>query len=534
MPSKRSDPLERLRARRDAWRADPVSFAEELFGLRYVGSSCEVEGCGRCMPVSRRMLEAVRDERRTIVSACHDSAKTFTAGVAAWWWSICWPRSVVITTSSTGRQVERGVWKEIRTLYARGGLGRLGFPEPNLDSWNLAPDWYMVGFSTRPDDAQAGATRVQGTHSEHLLLIMDEATAVHRLIWDAAKGSLTQEHNHWLVLANPTDPASEFGSVWRTGAGWHRISISAFDLPNLVHGDGVNPHLVTRRWVEEYRRDVGESSPMWQARVLGVLPSSSVDTLISTAEVVAAFGREPPAVPEGVVSIGCDVARYGTDLTAIYVVRGGAILHEEAYGRQDTVFTAGRVAELAREWGVPREYAHRIAIDDTGVGGGVTDILRSNGWGVRAENFGSAAQAHPERYRNRRTELWIGLRDWVRETAMLGGVSEEVRRHLEGDLCGVKYEYTAGALMQLEAKSDMKKRLGHSPDHGDALALAVSWRVTAPRLNLEGLRRKPERSRRLEEDPDDPREDRDHPGHEAYRKAHEWDGFALRGGGGLL
>lgn len=476
--------LTELGAIRERWARDPVYFFETVLGTKWLDPPCGIPGCTRCTPYARVMAESVRDNRRTLVSSAHDTAKTHTAGGIAWWWVLSFPPAVVLTTSSTGRQVKRNIWKEIRAAYRGSEFLRDNFPKPNLEDWQYPgePDWYMFGMSTNPDEAEAGATKIQGQHSPNVLLITDEATAVHRLIWDAAKASLTQSHNHWIAMANPTDPASEFARVWRTGKGWNRIQINAYDTPNLIHGDGTNPFLVTQQWVDEYIGDNGEDHPLVQARVFGRLPDESTVTLISFSDLVKSYRRDPaPKPPEGfpLPTIGVDVARFGDDLTCIYVVRGDRILHVEQYGGKDTVFTAGRVKEVALEFGLQQPSAGNICIDDTGVGGGVTDILRANGWAVSAEDFG-ARPIDEERFYDRRTELWVAMRDWLKGEAALSTTDADERRRLESDLPGVIYEMrTKGAktLMKLEAKKDMKKRLGHSPDHGDALCLALAQRT---------------------------------------------------------
>ena len=497
MPPTLSTVLEETEKVRAGWAADPVAFFRDVLEVTHVDPPCQIDGCTSCVPYSRVMAESVRDHRRTIVSACHDSAKTFTAGAIFWWWMLSFPPATIVTSSSTGRQVQRGLWKEIRAHYWRSKFLQANFPEPLLESWSYSetePDWYGFGFSTRPDQSESGATRVQSQHSPNLLMIFDEATAVDRSIWDAAKGSLTQEHNHWLVLANPTDPTSEFANVWRTGAGWNRIEINALDTPNLRHGDGTNPYLVTHRWVDEYILDNGVEHPLVQARVYGRLPSESTITLISYGDLLGAYEREPAPRPvEGFErpSIGVDVARFGDDLTAIAVIRGDDLIHLEHYAGKDTVFTAGQVREIATAYGLTEAHASRIAIDDTGLGGGVTDILRANGWRVNAEDFGRLAR-DVERFYDRRTELWVSLRDWLRREAALSRATVERRRWLEADLPGVIYEMRAkGAktVMKLEAKKDMKKRLGHSPDHGDALALALAYRTASRGLDRSSLTR---------------------------------------------
>ncbi len=48
------------------------------------------------------------------------------------------------------------------------------------------------------------------------------------------------------------------------------------------------------------------------------------------------------------------------------------------------------------------------------------------------------------------------------------------------DLTTPKYEQRSDGRLKLEAKKGMKRRIGHSPDDGDALALALAHRVEVP------------------------------------------------------
>ncbi|MCE9635533.1 MAG: hypothetical protein K8T90_07500 [Planctomycetes bacterium] len=465
-------PPPELEAAVQRWRRDPAHFARSVLGVTTLWRR-QVE-----------ILEALRDHRRVAVPSCHESGKTFVASVAAVHHLVSYQPSKVITTAPTQRQVKDLLWSEIRARHTgmvRTLGGDPGLGAPNLTQWAIPdePDWFATGFATSPDKASENATRLHGYHSPHLLVILDEAGGIAREVWSAIDGLLTSGDARVLAIGNPS-AGTEFERVCRS-PDWRVLRIAATDCPNLQPGAQPLPWGVTRAWVEEMRRRWGASSPVFQTKVLGLFPESSVDTLLSIADVEAAIARRPSNEDRGAVSIGCDVARFGSDETVIYVVRGGAVLAVECFGGQDTMRTAGAVLRLAREHGVEVYDAERIAIDDTGIGGAVVDRLREQGWDVQAINFGASPRqsSNETRFFNRRTELWWDLREWVRHDAALGDLSPDTQDALRADLTAPKYEQRSDGRIALEPKDRIRQRVGRSPDHGDALALAIAARVRA-------------------------------------------------------
>jgi hypothetical protein len=91
------------------------------------------------------------------------------------------------------------------------------------------------------------------------------------------------------------------------------------------------------------------------------------------------------------------------------------------------------------------------------------------------ENVGvnvSERSRDSERYHNLRAELWSNFREFLdpeKEAISLPPDDE-----LLSELASVKYKIDSRGAIQIEAKEDMKKRLGHSPDRADAAVLAFS------------------------------------------------------------
>jgi hypothetical protein len=72
------------------------------------------------------------------------------------------------------------------------------------------------------------------------------------------------------------------------------------------------------------------------------------------------------------------------------------------------------------------------------------------------------------RYRNRRAEMWLEMAEWVKRGGALPQVPE-----LVAELTTPTYTFVNGRFA-LEEKDQVKKRLGRSPDLGDALALTFA------------------------------------------------------------
>ena len=108
----------------------------------------------------------------------------------------------------------------------------------------------------------------------------------------------------------------------------------------------------------------------------------------------------------------------------------------------------------------------KIIIDDTGVGGGVTDRLRKLGANVIPINFGGKAQ-NKNKYPDIISEMWFCLADQIKHI----GIPRDLE--LMAELAGRYYKYTNDERRKVESKEEYKKRTGRrSPDKADALILA--------------------------------------------------------------
>jgi len=188
----------------------------------------------------------------------------------------------------------------------------------------------------------------------------------------------------------------------------------------------------------------------------GIPYDNAEDAVLSRAQVQAAMGRTVPA--DGGIVVGADIARFGTDRTVFIKREGMQVKDIKILNGKDTQEVARQLKDFAQ--------GGRIVVDDTGVGGGVTDKLRDLGAQVNPVNFGSAAM-DKKKYPDVISEMWFNLAGHINEIGLVPNneLLEEVSsRH---------FKYTADERRKVESKDEYKKRTGKkSPDLADALILA--------------------------------------------------------------
>lgn len=225
----------------------------------------------------------------------------------------------------------------------------------------------------------------------------------------------------------------------------------------------------------ERAHDAATQSPEKYEHVwLGGYEKAGDNQFIAAGLVDRAQDAVPYAHQHDETIMGVDVARFGDDETVIAFRRGRDAAYKPwlALPKLDTMETAARVALL-----IDQERPDAVFIDETGVGAGVVDRLRSLRYDVIGVNFGSKpSNLTKAKTANKRAEMWQRMKEWLEQ----GGVRIPKDRVLEVELTGVEYKHDHNNAIQLEKKEDMKKRGLKSPDRADALALTFAYPV-APR-----------------------------------------------------
>lgn len=438
---------------------DPVWFSENILG----GSE----------PWEKQVevMQSVRDNKYTAVKSGNGVGKTWTAGRIVLWFLTAYRPSRVITTAPTWQQVEKLLWSEVSTQFNSAKVPLGG--KMLQTQLKITDEHFAIGYST--DDA----TRFQGHHSEHILIIFDEAMGVRSEIWEGAYSMMTNAHARFLAIGNPTAPVGPFYDCFRSPL-WNKITISCFDCPNVKTGEVKYPRLVTKEFIEERRSEWGESSPEYKSRVLGEFPVEGEDTLIPLTWVEKAMERVIKSEEKTKKILGVDVAGPGDDKTAFIIMDGMQTVYTHGSNERDTMKTVGRIIQLVKDQKITI-----VAVDYTGIGIGVCDRLNELLQEVTQEfrregilsdqesitlvrvNFGSSAQ-DSDRFDNLKAEMFWNLRlDF--ENNCIGLQKSD---NLLEELPSLMYEITSKGKLRIVDKERMRKLGIHSPDYADALAIA--------------------------------------------------------------
>lgn len=439
------------------FREDPRFFAEQVLKFNMWSKQQEI-------------AESTLKYRYTVVKSGNGNGKTAVAAAIGLHSLLCWPDSIVITTAPTARQVEGLLWKEINSMYRP----ELGGTMNHLKLSIRGEEWVMLGFTARESsDISQMAARMQGYHSRsgRVLIIFDEAAGVHPAFWKVKDSLMVSPGCRFLAIGNPTITSGPFKDAFESPS-FNCITISCLDHPNVIEGREVIPGAVTREWVEERKLEWGENSAFYKAYVLGEFPDQGQDSVFNLEKVLQAFDRPIPNGNEyNTKFISDDVARFGDDRTVITKGQGDVILSQEPHQGKDTTFTLGRTKEIDNEFA-----ADVIAIDDLGVGGGVTDglnnyVRQSDKQSPQIVPINSAASPildHGKiQFLNMRAEMYFEFAKAFAEDKIV----LRCNKALANELVSVKYEYTSQGKIKIQSKEDMKKAGLKSPDLADSAVM---------------------------------------------------------------
>lgn len=197
-----------------------------------------------------------------------------------------------------------------------------------------------------------------------------------------------------------------------------------------------------------------EHPSLFAHKWLGEPIAQSETSILNRDNVLGAMQRQIEG--DGQVIIGVDVARMGNDKTVFWKRKGLKTLSTKVHSKLRTTQVCDQLEKF-----VDFDKKVEIRIDDTGVGGGVTDEMMKRGYNVIPINFGGKAK-DKDKYPNMISEAWFEFE----------GILPEAQLPMDSDLL---MELTTRQWAQdikgkrkVESKVDYKKRGFNSPDKADA------------------------------------------------------------------
>jgi hypothetical protein len=427
------------------YRDNPVLFAREVLGVEPDVWQAEV-------------MEAVaRGERRISIRSGHGVGKSTTVAILCIWYLLTrYPVKIVIT-APTSAQLFDALFAEIKRWVNI-------LPPQVQELLNVKSDRVEIkaapetGFISARTSRAESPEALQGIHADHVLLIADEASGVPEAVFEAAAGSMSGEEASTILLGNPTRSSGFFFDTHnRLKDQWWTRRVSCVDSPR-----------VSAAYVEEMRQRYGEDSNAFRVRVLGEFPLSDDDTVIPMHLIEAAMARDLVEDERAPAIWALDVARFGTDRSALAKRRGQVITEIKRWAGLDLMQLTGAV--VAEYQAQPHHLRPvEILVDSIGLGSGVVDRLRELKLPCRGVNV-SESPSMKGTYQNLRAELWFATKAWLEQRGCKLPRDED----LMAELAGPRFKFSSSGRLQVESKDDMRRRGLRSPDLADAVCMTMA------------------------------------------------------------
>lgn len=419
------------------------------------------------------------------VESATGTGKTFFGAVCVLWFLDCYPPyqdihgadkpgGLVVTTAPKEDQLKLHIWKEIRQLWPKFQKLHPGAQLSHLRIQMRPRDdaWAAHGFACGVGADEESATKAQGFHAEHMLIITEETPGINGAIMTAFENTSTWDTNVRLAFGNPDSPNDQLHKfVLKPHV--HAVRASALDHPNVVSGRPIIVGAISQKKIEERRRTYGEGSRLYRSRVRGLCPTEGADSLVRYVWLKQAYARSIERAMEfrakGPAALGVDVANSANGDKAC-IVRGNGALCEEIISKQcpdANEYARNDVLPMMKTYSIGRKY---VGVDSVGVGAGCINEAKRLGVRLRGLNGGSSPRPWKgeEEFNNLRSQMYWQCRlDLVNEEIAISEDDEE----LFDDLIAVTWE-TRNGKITVEPKEKIKARLGRSPDKADAF---VYW-----------------------------------------------------------
>jgi len=276
------------------------------------------------------------------------------------------------------------------------------------------------------------------------MVIVDEAAFVNDEIFAAIEPALAVRNGTMILLSTPFEPKGFFYNAW-TSPDWSKHHVTTYDNP-----------LIDEEFIERYKKEHTEVE--FRREILGEFVETGESVLyplelVSNAMKLRKYGKPL----EGYVYVmGVDVARFGTDSTAVVLV-GKNVTDPDAPLEMHTYYlskkqplnkTIGYIHDIVMKWR-PR----KVYIDTIGLGAGVHDVLR--------ENLGNVIESVEARGRER-VEMYFAVKRLLEDGQLILVNDNKVLEHF----LNYEIKYNADGNARI-----IKKASGHD-DIADAVVYA--------------------------------------------------------------
>jgi phage terminase large subunit len=206
-------------------------------------------------------------------------------------------------------------------------------------------------------------------------------------------------------------------------------------IKDEIENDRANPEMFAHKWLGE---------PL----------SQTENGIIGRDLILEAMQRT--ADDDGQNIYGVDVARMGGDRTVFWKRKGLKTIKFDVHQHKRTT----EVCDVLENF-MDYDKEAQVKIDDTGVGGGVTDEMMKRGYNVIPVNFGGEP-SDKDKYPNWISEAWFHMAEVIPQAEL------PFNSDLLMELSTRQWRQDTKGKRRVEGKQEYKKRGFRSPDLADA------------------------------------------------------------------
>lgn len=479
---------------------------------------------------NERRLKAVSSSNWVTWAGPGGTAKTTDAAVIGLeYWLEAPHETAVIMCSTTTEMLRRRIWASVVHYHAQlpKGLGHVG----KLIDTSCIIQWArgdakngIFGLAVREGPVEDAVNNLVGIHTKRVFLILDEMQGVREAIMEATANMAKNPEFKFLGLGNPESILDPLGKASEPLAGWTsvtpRVSRSweihsgpakgkgvcqVFDgaqSPAITHPDpqyrkrlaGIG--LLTQDQIDAAIKDArgNVNKPRLWSQTFGWWPPMGVTNTVLDETILNTFHcRERATWTDGFTRIAAlDPAWEGGDDKILQFAKVG---QTEVEGKRVWMVEMGRWESVPvntnstepLDWQIVnycKEQCQKekvepasFALDSSGRGESLKGVFEREWGAVVGVAFGGKPSDLPvsdtnprpahEEYNYRFSELNYS----VREFAIAGGL-RGLSTEAAFQFCARKTEYK-NKKQTVESKAELKKRIGRSPDHADAVCIAI-------------------------------------------------------------
>lgn len=396
----------------------------------------------------------------------------------------------VLTTASRYFQLKTYLWPELEKWRKKIKWDVIGRPE-----LAKGKDFYPVGMKMELQTGEASSTspakaeEMEGAHAGRLLALVDEAKLVVKPFFDALEGAAstagkdTNDEMYQFAISTPGEPRGVFYGIHKRDKRYISWKVRHVTLAEAIAADRVSAE-----WAEERKQEWGESSAIYQNKVLGQFAIADEDAVIPIAHVEIAMLnwekwqegiRNSNSTLGTLTSVGGDVSEGGMvndacsiapiyDHVKVDTIREVARFNND----QSTIDMSVAIAGIIRGGGNKKAQA---IIDAVGVGLGTLHNLRSEGFYARGFKSGRKTtmmdQTGELYFYNWRCAVWWFAREALNpKSGMNVCLPPDDNDRLISELTAPKWKRRPPNHIWVESKDEIRDRLeDNSTDYADAV-----------------------------------------------------------------